>query len=186
MLHPCTVVLSAVLEPTRQYYMLQCTLSRIEDVTTKNIYYPELFSGTPCGDACAATDLEGIGTGLSSDQNILYSDENAQNTVSAIVTYQHCRCKVKAKIISLFCDCTLWEALRAARDGRPSPLYTEFEARLQKSRTEVKAVRNRVKALQQLAVHELFVLCNTSQCPSNNLLSSLTLEVGQAHGASHG
>lgn len=182
MVSPCTLAAAAVLVATKQYYTLMCTLELLDSLQTDNVYTPALFGGAPCGIACATTDMDTIGTGALSPTNALYSAEVAANTLEAIVGYKHCRCRVKAGVFNLACDCTLWEGLRDKRSGAPpsAAAFAAFEANLAAAAEAAAAVRSEAATRRELALYELARLCppaakeGSNGCPS--LAARPTLE----------
>lgn len=161
MVSPCDLFAVATLSSSIQLFQLQCTLEQIGKVEN-GIYAPELFGGEPCGKACSTTDMETLGTGQVSPGNVLYSPESATRTMDALVAYRHCRCRVKASVFNLACDCSLWEAIRDHRSSGRAPQTTsfvQFQATLQEAEKASVGVMAHVAAIKELALHELKTLC---------------------------
>ena len=170
MAHPCILASAAVLVNTRAYFGLKCTISRAREMEVTGFYVPALFDQEPCGIACATTDMNTIGTGAVSEANVLFSSDNAANTVEAIISSHHCRCKYKAVFFNFGCDCSLWSALHQRRWGttpaEPSKIALEFDSVLEKAKNAASEKLLQVKTLRQFAEYELSMLCSNISCPS--------------------
>lgn len=175
MVSPCVLAAAATLATTRSFFSLHCTLLQIKELEEHSVYSPELFDGRPCGMACATTAMDTIGSDAVSVDNTLYSAQNAANTIDAIISSHHCRCRIKGSVFSIGCDCTLWAALHEQRWGPTTPsLAVEFQKRLDAAAAAAEAVRADAAVLKQLATYELKHLCaaNGTVCPDSGLLQA--------------
>lgn len=167
---PCDLIAVAALSTSVEYFQLQCTLEQVAQVEN-GVYVPELFGGKPCGVACATTDMETLGTGAQSPGNVLYSPEAATRTMDALVSYHHCRCRVKASVFNLACDCSLWESIRDFRSsGQPPRLaFVHFMATLKEAEDASSAVLEHVRAVRHLVEQELKALCANGSGPDPHI-----------------
>jgi hypothetical protein len=164
---PCDLMAVATLATSVDFFRLHCTLEQVARMHESGLYIPELFSGEPCGIACATTDMETLGTGELSPADVLYSPEAAARTLDALVAYQHCRCRVKASVFNLACDCSLWEAIRDHRSSRKPPraVFARLQSSLYESEQASIRVFTQATIIKKLAEHELETLCGSAARP---------------------
>ncbi len=157
----CLLATVVVLTDTRNYYELECRIERGTEMLDTNVYNPLFFDGQPCGDACASTSLDNIGT-LTPDRTgaqSLFSQEKAANTIEAIIASHHCKCRFKTSWFSCFCDCSLWRQLHEEKWGTNRNAAKQFRDTLAHYDAQANALRAQIRTIVALAEHELKLLC---------------------------
>jgi hypothetical protein len=171
----CLLATVVVLTETRNYYELECRIERGTAILETGVYDPLFFDGKPCGDACASTSLDNIGTVApdAGGQSMLFTMERAQNTLEAILASRHCKCRIKTSMFSFLCDCSLWQNLQEEKWGKNERAAAPFRATLQKFNDAATKLRHEVETIVALSEHELKLLCSSN----NNTCAPLRKQI---------
>ena len=161
LLDPCHMQTIAALPSSQVFFKLHCMLHLVSEMNTTRVYKRELFGGKDFMHGCCSTQIDLLGEITTcGDACALYSSTKAQNTIDAILSSRHCKCKLSSPIVSLGCDCSTWSALHKHRwENIDTPAYQMLHGRLVMCEAAASKLQNEISAMQAVATRELELAC---------------------------
>lgn len=158
---PCEMAPMAATATSQMFFKLHCILSMISSMNHTHDYNPKLFSNNECGLGCCSTRIDSLGELTDGETTPkLFNRKNAENTIDAILSSRHCKCKFSTPILSIGCDCSQWSALHRHRwENTDTPEYTKLMARLDRCDKEASKMQMHLAAMKEISQQELSATC---------------------------